>query len=126
MFHLVIDHDAMVSVTEHPSREVALAALLKFLDNVDRDHRVTHASWEHSRYELLQRSPHAAVAGYAVIDEICGCDHTFGDHDEKGCAAETVTDGRLPDAVAADPQDWQRARIRKLRYSVGRRRLLEV
>jgi hypothetical protein len=75
---------------------VALAVLLKFLDSVDCDHSVTHASWEHSSYELLPRGTTAARggaaanAGHAIIDEIRGCDHTFGDHDEAGCTALVV------------------------------------
>jgi hypothetical protein len=70
--------------------------LLKFLDSVDCDHSVTHASWEHSSYELLPRGTTAAPggaaanAGHAIIDEIRGCDHTFGDHDEAGCIALVV------------------------------------
>ncbi len=90
--------NASLGLTDHPSREVALSALLKHLGTIDCDYRVTQASWEHSSYELLDRAAiadhgrAAPAAGHAVIEEVCGC----GDkHHEDGCTAEAITGGRF-------------------------------
>jgi hypothetical protein len=101
MFHLVIDYGAAVDITEHPSREVALAELLKLLDTIDCNYRVTQATWEHSSYELLDRAAiadhgrAAPLAGHAVIEEVCGCRHCLNDHDEGGCTVQAIVEGRL-------------------------------
>jgi hypothetical protein len=75
--------------------------LLKHLDAIDCDYRVTQAKWEYSSYELLDRAAiadggrAAPAAGHAVIEEVCGCGDSVDEHNEDGCTAEAITDGRL-------------------------------
>ena len=102
MFHLVIDHQGVVDVTAHPSREMALSELLKILDRIDCDYRVIQASWDHSSYELLDRAlladphgPRPLATGQAAIEQICGCQHSTADHDEAGCTVEMLVAGRV-------------------------------
>ena len=102
MFHLAIDHHASIDTTTHPNREVALGELVKFLDKIDCDYRVSQATWEHSTYEVLHRADLTdtqcsapAVVGHAVIQEICECADPFDDHDESGCNALKTINGRL-------------------------------
>lgn len=100
MFHLVIDYQATIDITAHPSREVALGELLKFLDKADCDYRVTQATWEHSSYALLHRAQvddmlETGRCGQAVIEEICGCQHTNTEHDESGCLAQILAAGQV-------------------------------
>jgi hypothetical protein len=101
VFHLIIDYRAAVDVTKHPSREVAHGALLKHLDRIDCDYRVTQAGWEHSSYELLTRCDvvkhgrAAPIAGHAVIEEVCACEDPVTEHEQNGCAAWKFIDGLL-------------------------------
>ena len=102
MFNLVINYQDSLAVTAHPSREVALGELLRFLDSVDSDYRVAQASWEHSSYKILDNAQAAdfldtrpLVTGHAVIEESCACQHPHDEHDEGGCTTQAHTAGRL-------------------------------
>jgi hypothetical protein len=102
MFQLAINHGASVSVTTHPSREVAFTELLAYLVGADYQYRITQASWTHSSYELFS-GPESQVpdelvrscAGTAVIEEICGCGDAEDQHEQAGCAAIYIVEGRL-------------------------------
>jgi hypothetical protein len=85
MFTLTIAHPQTSAVTAHPSREVALAELHRFLQSTGHRHRVVTAAWTHADYEIVGGGGH--TVGRAAIDEICACGHTARDHEEIGCTA---------------------------------------
>lgn len=92
MFRLTISMRSALSVCVHPSRELARAWLLDFLQTAGQAYHVTEASWTRTRYDV-------GDTGYAVIEEICTCDHTSDEHDESGCTAVDLDWGRLARCV---------------------------
>jgi hypothetical protein len=102
LFQLAINHGASVSVTTHPSREVAFTELIAHLEAGGYQYRITHASWTHSSYELFgcpkSRDLHELLGhctGTAVIEEICGCGDSEDEHEQAGCVAVHVIDARI-------------------------------
>ena len=91
MFTLTISHPQRSTVTTHPGREVALAALEQFLRTIGQRHRIITAIWTQTDYEILGGD--GCVVGSAAIDEICVCSHAARDHDEIGCTAITFAAG---------------------------------
>jgi hypothetical protein len=92
MFALTIEADDTTSVTTHPSREVAYAELVTFLESSGHPWRIAHASSTHSRFAIGEPS-----TGHAVIDELCACAHTEREYDESGCTVMEFQTG-LSDA----------------------------
>ncbi|MBE1551881.1 hypothetical protein GGC64_005968 [Mycobacterium sp. OAS707] len=91
MFRLTISHPQTSAVTTHPGREVALAALERFLRTIGQRHRIITATWTQADYEIL--AGRGRVVGSAAIDEICVCSHAARDHGEIGCTAITFGPG---------------------------------
>lgn len=91
MFTLSISHPRASAVTTHPGREVALAALERFLRSTGHGWRVVTAAWTRADYEILGAL--GDVVGHAAIDEICTCGHTARDHEEIGCTAISFDTG---------------------------------
>ena len=116
MFELVIEHRTTESVTAHTSRELALAAFLKFLDAVGCDYRVASACWTQSSYQIFEparpgdRARLPVPIGRAVIAQLCRCGHTPDHHDSCGCTEQPLAatdfghcDCRLFDPAPGDP-----------------------
>ena len=99
MFALTINHPHASSMTQHPSREVALAYLHRLLDPTGHRLRVAAAAWTHASYEILDHDDH--VVGHATIDEICVCTHSARDHEETGCTALLFGSGPVADCGCA-------------------------
>jgi hypothetical protein len=97
MFRLTIDLSPALTVSVHPSREVARAELLRFFTETGQAYRVTEAGWRHTCYDIVARADDQALLGRAVIDEVCGCDHTHHEHDEVGCTVTVLAHGRVAD-----------------------------
>ncbi len=95
MFTLTIHDTDTTVVSTHPSREVAYAELVTFVEATGHRLHVTVASWTHTRYHVITAHPAEQVCGHAVIDELCACEHAEHEHDETGCTAMTVELGRL-------------------------------
>lgn len=93
MYTLTIDHPHTSAVTTHPSREVAYAELVTFLEATHQTLRVVAASWTRASYDIIGHADH--VVGRAAIDEICICTHTARDHEEMGCTAISLQPGPL-------------------------------
>ena len=99
MFALTINHPHISSMTTHPSREVALGQLNRFLDATDHRPRVVTATWTHSSYEILGHG--VQIVGHAAVDEICACTHTARDHEEMGCTAISFDGGPIAECRCA-------------------------
>ena len=95
MFTLTIHDGDTTIVSTHPSREVAYAELVTFVEATGHRLHVTFASWTHTRYHVITAHPAEPVYRRAVIDELCACEHAEHEHDETGCTAMTVGLGRL-------------------------------
>jgi len=99
MFTLTISHPQTSAVTTHPGREVALAALERFLRTIGQRRRIVTAIWTQADYEILGGD--GRVVGSAAIDEICVCSHAARDHDEIGCTAITFGPGPFAECHCA-------------------------
>ena len=73
MFRLTIELPPRITVQTHPNRELARAELLDCLTAAGLPYRTAAASWAYTSYTITAR-------GRAVIEEICGCEHTEDEH----------------------------------------------
>jgi hypothetical protein len=110
MFRLTIDLPPALTVSVHPSREVARTELLRFFTETGQAYRVTEAGWTHTRYDIVAHPEGQPLLGRAVIDEVCACDHAHHEHDDVGCTVTVFQQGRVADcecrgyeAVPGDP-----------------------
>lgn len=108
MFRLTIDLPPAPTITVHPDREAARADLLRFFTETRQAYRVTEADWTHTSYDVIDQAD--TIAGCALIDELCACDHTHREHDDVGCTVATLERGQLTDCecrvyqpVSTDP-----------------------
>jgi hypothetical protein len=108
--HLAIADVDTTTVSSHPSRDVAYAELVMFLEATGQRLRVVAAGWTRADYEVLGRDDR--LIGHAAIDELCACTHAARDHDETGCTAISFDAGvirRVP--VCRPPAGLHRARL---------------
>jgi hypothetical protein len=103
MFRLTIDVRPAAAASTHASREAARAELLRVTTETGQTHRVTEAEWRHTSYDLFAPDDHGLV-GRATIDELCGCGHTYREHDEIGCTITVLESGHLEDCECRDYQ----------------------
>jgi hypothetical protein len=94
MFRLTIDLPPAPIISAHRDRETAVTALSRHLGDTGHTPRVAWADWTHTRYDILG---HRALAGCALIDEVCGCTHTHREHDDIGCTITVFDDKGLND-----------------------------
>ena len=87
MFRLTIELPPHVTVQTHPNRELARAELLDCLTAAGLPYRTAAASWAYTSYTITAR-------GHAVIEEICGCEHTEDEHHDNGCTFTSFECGR--------------------------------
>jgi hypothetical protein len=85
MFTLAIADADSTAVSTHPSRDVAYAELVTFLEATGQRLRVVAAGWTRADYEILGHDDR--LIGHAAIDELCACTHAARDHEETGCTA---------------------------------------
>jgi hypothetical protein len=99
MFTLTISHPRCSSTTSHPSREVALGQLDRFIEATGSRLHVVTAAWTQASYHILGHTDR--IVGAAAIDEICACTHPARDHEESGCTAISFDAGPFAECRCA-------------------------
>ena len=99
MFTLAIADADTTTVSAHPSRDLAYAALVTFLEATGQRLRVVAAGWTRADYEIRGHDDH--LIGHATIDELCACTHAEREHEETGCTAISFEAGPFAECRCA-------------------------